>query len=234
MNPLIDASLIKVKLTERMHFVAQLFPKTYVTVQVPPELLERAEPSEARALPAPDMSGEAPAHADRAAGLAVVMPQRIGIVKAWDFTGTRLHVEFALLNDTDHLIAVRNVIVLIGGVDIPDPQVTQYVPDAALFKQFVDVTPDARLASSRRLPVVVSARSGLWLCAELETPIDVNFGATTRECSLVVALNGGASASCRFQAHGDSLAAAFIAQMQETATQEKSAASLGLPIHQID
>ncbi len=234
MNPLIDASFIKVKLTERMHFVAQLFPKTYVTVQVPPELLEQAEPSEARALPSPDVPGEAPAPADRAAGLAVVMPQRIGIVKAWDFSGTRLHVEFALLNDTDGLVAIRNVIVLIGGVDIPDPQVTQYVPDAALFKQFVDVTPDARLPSRRRLPVVVSARTGLWLCAELESPIDVNFGATTRECSLFVALNSGTSVRCRFQVHGDSRAAAFISQMQETATQEKSAASLGLPIHPLD
>jgi hypothetical protein len=45
-----------------------------------------------------------------------VVPERIGIVKAWDFEGTRVQVEFAFLNDTDHLVAIRDVVLRIGRV----------------------------------------------------------------------------------------------------------------------
>jgi len=246
MNPLIDASLIKLKaqLAEQMKVEAQLFPRyqitNNITVEVPQPLLDEARAAEGKGLPLPEFSPESDAaSATEPTSTAseppsLVLPRRIGVVKAWDFIGTRLQVEFTVLNDTDRLIAIRDVMMLIGGVEIPDPQVSGYVPDAVHFKQFVDVTPDVRLPSRRRLPVVVRARCGVWLCAELETPEDVNFGSREHHCALWVSLSVGTNIRCRFQVHGDALWASLITQMQETAVQEKSAASLGLPMTPID
>lgn len=229
MNPLVDASLVKVnlaaKLAERMQVVVKLFSRdTHVTVQAPnfQELLDRAQLAELKALPSPDAptesAGSAPAEPPE---LALVMSERIGIVKAWDFNGTRAHVEFVLLNNTDQLVAIRNVVLLIG----PGP-----VPDSAQFKQFVEVTPDARVPSERyRLPVVVAAGSGLWLCAELEGPIDVNFGAVDLECTLLASLNTG-NVSYHFTAQGNPIFGAILDQIQKAATEQKGAAAFELPI----
>jgi hypothetical protein len=234
-SPLVDLSLVKAQLAERIQLVVQLFPQTTnLTVEVPPDLLDQAQPAEAKGLPSPELEFEAdapPPLVDKLPGVEVVVPQKIGVVKAWDFVGTRLQIEFVILNDTDHLIAVRNLLVLIGGFEIPDPQVSQYVPDTAYFKQFVDVTPEARLPSKRRrLPVVVKARSGMWLCAEVESSEDVAFGARIQDCSLHVVLGDNTIVTCPFRVYGTSLWAALISQMQEAAIQEKSAAAVGLPI----
>lgn len=238
MKPIIDASLVKVeaKLAETMKIVANLFPRYHVTnnitVEAPQELIEQARAAEGRSLPAADLSPEpGPPPVRDSTQPSLVLPTRIGIVKAWNFSGLRLQVEFAILNDTDRLIAIRNVMALVDGNEIPDPQASGYVQDQVRFKQFVDVMPDVRLPSRRRrLPVLVPARSGLWLCAELETLEDVGFGASERECSLFVALDDNSTPRARFAAHGDSFWAAVLARMQETATNEKSAAILGLPI----
>jgi len=149
--------------------------------------------------------------------LEVVLPLRIGVVKAYDFVGTRVDIEFALLNDTDRLDAIRNVMVLIGGGD---------TPDAATFKQFVDVTPDARVPSLKnRLPVVVPARSGLWFCAELESPFDAGLGTGDRECSLVIVATS-AHVVRRFSVTGNSILAEVLEDIQQTANELKGAASL--------
>ena len=223
MNPLLEASLVKVdaKVAEKMQNVVKFFSRdVYVKVTAPPitELLEEAEPASAKALPsAPDV----PTEMEAAGGLSVVVPDRIGVVKAWDFTGTRVHVEFAVLNDSDRLAAIRGVVLTIGRAE---------VPDAAMFKQFVDVTPDARVPSQQyRLPVVIAAHSGIWLCAELETPIDARLGTVERECALLVVVPGG-HASARFTALGGSIFAAVLDRIQKTATDQKGAAALGLPI----
>ena len=72
-----NAALMKVKLAERIHFVTQLFPKTYVTVQVPTELLEQAPPSEARTLPSLDVPAEvAAARSGRSISSAPSWPAR--------------------------------------------------------------------------------------------------------------------------------------------------------------
>jgi hypothetical protein len=234
-NPLIDASLIKVKLAEQMRFVTQLFPRYHVTVQVPPQLLEEIQHAEAKAaLPAHDVLSDKAEDSARLSGLSVVLSQRIGVVKAWDFRGTRLHVEFAVLNGSDRLVAIRDVMVHIGKGDSPDPSTgpsSQYGSASLHFNQFVDVTPDARLPSKRRrLPVVVKARDSVWLCAEVESLDDVGFGAVERKCSLLVVMNEGGALNGRFNAHGDSVWASVLAEMQATATDEKSAAVIGLPI----
>jgi hypothetical protein len=233
MNPLVDASLVKeisVKLTEQMQVSAQLFPRYHitnnVTVQVPPELLEQALGSaEAKALPAADLQATSatPLPVGEPLGVAVVMPQRMGldVIKAWELKGTRVHVEFALLNNTEQLVAIRDVILLIGAGP---------VPDSVQLKQFVEVTPTARVPSERyRLPVVVGAKSSVWLCAELEGPVDANLGAADRECTLILALNSG-SVSSRFMAQGNPIFEAILEQIQDTATEQKGAAAFRLPV----
>jgi hypothetical protein len=232
MNPLIDASVVKVhanvagKVAEKMKFVFKLFSRDIVnvTVQAPslPEFLEGIQPGEIKALLPPDApTAAAAAPTPEPPGLSLVLPGRLGIVKAWGFHGTRVHVEFTILNNTDHLVAIRNVILLIGPGG---------VPDAALLKQFVDVAPDARVPSKQyRLPVVVGAKSGLWLCAELESPIAVNFGSVDRECTLVVSLNSGI-VSCHFTAQGNPIFETVLDQIQETATEQQGAAAFELPI----
>jgi hypothetical protein len=212
-----------------MQLVAQLFPRYHVTnnvtVQVQPELLEEARIAEAKALPAPDLQTDTVTStpASEPPGLALVVSDRmgLGVIRAWEFNGTRVHIEFALLNNTEQLVAIRNVILLIGPGS---------VPDSVQFKQFVDVTPDARLPSERyRLPVVIAARSGIQLCVELEGPIDVNFGAVDRECTLLVALNSG-TVSYRFTAQGNPIFEAVLDQIQKIATEQKGAAAFALPI----
>jgi len=107
--------------------------------------------------------------------------------------------------------------VLIGGGD---------TPDAATFKQFVDVTPDARVPSLKnRLPVVVPARSGLWFCAELESPFDAGLGTGDRECSLVIVATS-AHVVRRFSVTGNSILAEVLEDIQQTANELKGAASL--------
>jgi hypothetical protein len=234
-NPLIDASVIKVKLAEQMRVVMQLFPRYQVTVQVPPELLEQIQHADAKAaLPAHDAPSEKAEGPARLSGLSIVVPERIGVVKAWDFRGTRLHIEFAVMNDSDRLVAIRQVMVHVGAGDSPDPSAapsSRYHMTVLHFKQFVDVTPEARLPSKRRrLPVVVKARDSVWLCAEVESPEDVGFGEVGRKCSLLVVMNEGGALNGRFTADGDSVWASVLAEMQATATEEKSAAVIGLPI----
>jgi hypothetical protein len=223
MSPLVDAALIKAMVAEKMQVAIKLFPRdtTHITVEVQASSLPQAV--EARALPAPDVSGDGPtaSAAESRASLAVVLPIRIGVVKAYDFVGTRVHVEFALLNDTDRLVAIRNVMLLIGSGD---------TPDAATFKQFVDVTSDVRVPSLKyRLPVVIPARSGLWFCTEVESPFDVGLGTADRECSLVVAATSGHVVG-RFTATGNSILAEVLEEIQKTANELKGAASLALPI----
>lgn len=231
MNPLVDATLVKIraKLAEQMQVVAQLFPRYHITnnvtveVEVQPELLQAWAP-EVKALPAADLQSDAGSAAppSEPPGIALVMPRRtgVGIIKAWELKGTRVHIEFALLNNTEQLVGIRDVTLLIG----PGP-----VPDFVQFKQFVKVTPDARVPSEHRLPVIVGAKSGIWLCAELEGPIDVKFGSVDRECTLLVALNSG-NISNSFTAQGNPIFQAVLEQIQKTATEEKGAAALELPI----
>jgi hypothetical protein len=238
-KPLIDLSLFKATLTEKLQLAekvqvqAKFFSRDHITYVVPQELLDQARAAQGKALPPADLSTEPipdPPVKDPARP-SLVLPIRVGVVKAWDFTGTRLQIEFAILNDSDRLIALRNIMVLIDGSEIPDPHASGYAPDAVHFKQFVDVTPDVRLPSRRRrLPVVVPARTGLWLCAELESPEDVRFGASERECALFAALDDHTNLRARFAAHGDAFWGTLLAQTQEAVTGEKSAAVLGVPI----
>src|SRR5205823_1371857 len=101
------------KVAEQIKVQASLFQRTQITqnitVQVPPELLQQLGTADVKALPATEVVTE-PVESTFAGppGLALVMPPRLSIVKASEFTGTRVHVEFALLNDTDHLVAIRH------------------------------------------------------------------------------------------------------------------------------
>jgi hypothetical protein len=90
---------------------------TYITVQLSAEELLEGQPaqveagaaSEVKALKAlaPAAEADRPSEVQELAGLTLVLPQHIGVVKASDFTGTRVHIEFALLNSTDQLVAIR-------------------------------------------------------------------------------------------------------------------------------
>jgi hypothetical protein len=145
----------------------------------------------------------------------------LDVIKAWGVNGTRVHVEFALLNDTEQLVPIRDISLLVG---------PGQVPDSLQFRQFVDVVPDARVPSEHyRLPVVVPAKSSRWLCAELEGPIDVRFGGADRDCTLLVALNSG-NVRYRFTAQGNPIFEEILEQIQKTATDQKGAAAFGLPI----
>jgi hypothetical protein len=224
-NPLIEGSLIKqftAQLGEQVQVVLKLFSRdqtTYnVTVQAPAisELLEEARPAEAQALPVSESgtSGSTPA------GLALEMPNQMTVIKAWNLKGSRVHIEFAVLNDSDQLLAIRQIVMLVGRGE---------VPDTLQFKQFVDVKPEVRIPSElHRLPVVVPARSGLRLCAELETPIDVGFGQVDRECSLLVIL-GARNVGYRFIAQGNPVFSGLLEQIQAKAEEVKGAVALTLP-----
>ena len=218
---MIDASFIKqlkAQLAERMQINVKLFSRDQITIEasVAPELLAEGR-STAEALPEHAESSQ-PAESHPA--LSVVIPNSISTIRAWDLQGSRAHVEFAFLNDTDQLLAIRNVLLLVG------PGAT---PDALYFKQFVDVKADARLPSDERLPIVVPARSGRHLCAELQGPIDVKLGSADRECSLVVELNGR-HVSCSFTAQGSSLTGSLLDELEKDAKQRKVAVALALPI----
>ncbi len=225
---LIEAALAKsdLKLADKMQVGLKLFSRdriTYVTVEAPPlpDALDHSHAKDAKALLIPDTP--AAAETSRGAplteipGLKVVLPERMGVVKAWDFEGTRVHVEFAFLNDTDQLLAIRHVLITIAS-------------NPADFKQFVDVMPDVRVPSqTRRLPVVVPARSGIWLCAEMETLVDVKLGSRDQDCVLMVGANE-AYVTTKFAARGNHVVAEILEHMQKAATDLKGAAAYGVSI----
>lgn len=220
---MIDASFIKqlkAQLAERMQVNVKLFSRDQITIEasIPPELLA-ANRSTTEALPGPDHA-ESSQPAESHPALSVVIPNFIRTIRAWDLQGSRAHIEFVLLNNTDELLAIRNVVLLVG------PGAT---PDALYFKQFVDVKADARLPSDERLPIVVPARSGHHLCAELQGPIDVKLGSVDRECSLFVELNDR-HVSCRFTAQGNFMTEAVLNELEQDAKQRKVAVALALPI----
>jgi hypothetical protein len=221
----IDASIIKqlkAQLAERMQNTIniKLFSRDQITIEasIPPELLAEGR-STVQALPEPTHAETSQAEASHPE-LSVVIPNAIRTIIAWDLKGSRAHVEFVLLNNTDQLLAIRNVVLLVG---------SSATPDALYFKQFVDVKADARLPSDERLPVVVLAKSGLHLCAELQGPIDVKLGSADRECSLVVELNDQ-HVSSRFTAQGSSLTGALLDELERDAKERKVAVALALPI----
>ena len=80
-----------------------------------------------------------------------------------------------------------------------------------------------------RLPVVVLARAGLHLCAELQGPIDVKLGSADRECSLVVEVNDQ-NVSCRFTAQGSSMTGSLLAELEKDAKEREVAVALALPV----
>jgi len=224
---LIEAALAKfdVKLADKMQVVLKPFSRDhiYVTVQAPTltEVLEQGQGEEAKALPMPDLPAEAGDHRasplSETLGLKLVLPERMGVVKAWDFEGTRLHVEFAFLNDSDRLVAISNLIMTIAS-------------HPAGFKQFVDVTPDARVPSlDHRLPIVVPARSGIWLCAEMESLVDVKLGSHDENCSLMVGANDE-YLTAKFAARGNPVVAEVLEHIKKTATDLQGAAAYGLSI----
>jgi len=226
LKPLIDAALARfdLKLADKMQVGLKLFSRdriTQVTVSAPAltEVLTNIEA--AKALPFPEMSTETEAKRSDSGAIRVVLPERLGLVKAWDFEGTRVQVEFAFLNDSNHLVAIRDIVLTIGSDTVPDP---------AHFKQFVDVTPDARLPSDRyRMPVVVSAKSGVWLCAELEGPIATHLGLSDQMCTLTVGANDD-YIRANFVVAGNSLIAQMVEHMQKTVVELKGAAAIALPI----
>jgi hypothetical protein len=221
----IDAGFIKqlkAQLAERMqnNINIKLFSRNQITIEasVPPELLGDGR-STAEALPEPDhASSSQPAESHPAA--LVVIPNSISTIVAWDLQGSRTHIEFVFLNDSNELLAIRNVVLLVD---------SNPTPDALYFKQFVDVKVDARLPSEVRLPIVVRTKSGTHLCAELQGSIDVKFGSIDRECALVVELNDR-NVSCRFTAQGGSMTGAILEELAKDAKRRKVAVALALPI----
>lgn len=221
----IDASIIKqlkAQLAERMqnNINIKLFSRDQITIEasIPAELLAEGR-STAQALPERGHAEASQAEASHPA-LTVVIPNAISTIIAWDLQGSRAHIEFALLNNTNELLALRNVVLLVG---------SSATPDALYFKQFVDVKPDARLPSDERLPVVMLAKSGLHLCAELQGPIDVKLGSADHECWLVVELNDR-NVSCSFTAQGGSMTGALLDELAKDAIERKVAIALALPI----
>lgn len=222
---MIEASIIKqlkAQLAERMQNIINIkfFSRDQITIEasIPPELLAEGRATR-QALPAPGPAETPQAEASHPA-LSVVIPNAISTVIAWDLQGSRAHVEFALLNNTDQLLALRSVVLLVG---------SSATPDALYFKQFVDVKPDARLPSDERLPVVMHGKSGLHLCAELQGPIDVKLGAADQECSLVVELNDR-HVSCSFTALGNSMTGALLDELEKDAKERQVAVALALPV----
>jgi hypothetical protein len=219
----IDASFIKqlkAQLAERMQINVKLFSRDQITIEasIPPELLAEGR-STAEALPEPDHP-ESSQPAASQAPVSVVIANIISAIRSWDLVGSRAHLEFVLLNDSDQLLAIRSLVLLVG---------SGATPDALYFKQFVDVKADARLPSDERLPVIVPARSGRHLCAELQGPIDVKLGSANRGCSLVVELNDR-NLSCSFTAQGSSLTGALLDELEKDANERKVAVALALPI----
>jgi hypothetical protein len=219
----IDASFIKqlkAQLAERMQVNVKLFSRDQITIEasIPPERLAQGR-STAEALPEADHA-ESSQPAGSQAPVSVLIANIISAIMAWDLEGSRAHLEFVLLNNTDQLLAIRSLVLLVG---------SSATPDALYFKQFVDVKADARLPSDERLPIVVPARSGRHLCAELQGPIDVNLGAVDRECSLVVELNDR-HVSSRFTAQGNSMIKSVLDELEKDAKQRKVAVALALPI----
>jgi hypothetical protein len=224
LSPLIEGSILK-QFAEQINAKFSFFSREqhlHLTVQAPtmPELQEAVESTEAKALPE-HVEPAAPTTTDQGSpGLTLEMPNYINVIKAWDLKGSRAHVEFAILNDTDQLLAIRDVVLLVGRGD---------TPDALRFKQFVDVKPDTRQPSEiYRLPVVLAARSGLRLCAELESPIDVQFGDDGRPCALEV-LGTGRKATYRFLAHGNPVLKIILGIIQKQANAAKGAIAFTLP-----
>ena len=216
-----------------MKSVMAQFPNTRVTVQVPQAVLDQALPAERKTLQSPPTAIETsePTVTRPESGPELVLPRRIGIVKAWDFSGSRVHVEFAVLNDTEHLLAIRDVGLIrhLVATTTDDAAGARFNASHA-FKQFVDVTPDARFPSVVvRPPVVVSAKSGIWLCAELENRNPVGFGSTAFDCSLVVSLNTG-TVRYHFTTHGDAAFGRLLDKAEKAATQQQGAVVLPLPI----
>ena len=115
-----NALKLNAKFAEKMQVIFKPFSRdrvTNVTVQAPDlaGLLEEVRPGAGKELPVPRIEADLPSAAGfELAARAVVMPDRIGIVKAWDLLGTRVHVEFVLLNDTERLVAIRNIVLLVG------------------------------------------------------------------------------------------------------------------------
>lgn len=220
---MIDASVIKqlkAQLAERMQINLKLFSRDKITIEasVPPELLAEGR-STTQALPELGHAAASPP-VESHPPVSVVVANLISAIRAWDLQGSRAHLEFVLLNDTDQLLAIRNVVLLVG---------SGATPDALYFKQFVDVKADARLPSDERLPIVVPTRSGRHLCAELQGPIDVKLGSADRDCSLVVELNDR-HVTCRFAAQGSSLTESVLDELEKDAKQRKVAVALALPI----
>jgi hypothetical protein len=152
--------------------------------------------------------------------VSVVIANSISTIKAWDLNGSRAQLEFAVLNDSDRLLAIRKLVLLVG------PGAT---PDALYFKQFVEVKADARLPSDTRLPVIVPARSGRNLCAEFEGVFDVRLGLSDRECSLVVELNDR-HIDARFTARGTPGIEPVLNELEQDAKERGSAVAFTLPI----
>lgn len=224
MSPLIEGNLLK-QFAEKIQVKFNVFSHDqhlHLTVQAPamPELQEAVEATEAKALPE-HIERTAPAPTEQGSpGLTLEMPNYIDVIKAWDLKGSRAHVEFAILNDSDHVLAIRDVVLLVGRGD---------TPNALRFKQFVDVKPDTRQPSEiYRLPVVLPARSGLRLCAELESPIDVQFGVDGRSCALEV-LGTSRKAEYRFLAHGNPVLDIILSVIQEQANEANGAIAFTLP-----
>jgi hypothetical protein len=68
----------------------------------------------------------------------------------------------------------------------------------------------------------------LWLCAELESPIDVQFGDDGRQCTFVV-LASGHKAESRFLAHGNPVLKLILGVIQKQAEDAKGAIAFTLP-----
>jgi len=217
----IDANFIKqlkAQLAERLQINVKLFSRDQITSEasIPPELLAENRPT---ALPEPDQTESSPPAVSHSA-LSVVIPNFISTIIAWEVHGSRAHVEFALLNNTEQLLAIRNVVLFVG---------SGAAPDALYFRQFVDVKADARLPSDERLALIVPARSGRHLCAELQGPIDVELGSADRQCSLVVELKDQ-NVSCHFTAQGSSMTGALLDELKKDAQERKVSVALALPI----
>jgi hypothetical protein len=216
MSPLAEGNILK-QFAEKLQINIKVGGRdTYLTQQAPtvPDLLEEASAVEPKALP------EVTVDSGAAASVVVEMPNSIAVIKAWDLLGTsRVQIEFAVLNNTDAVQAVRDVVLLVGAGD---------TPDAVRFKQFVDVGPQTREPSATRLPVILAPHAGRHLCAELEGT-DVTFGRDSRECELVVSVHGE-RVGYKFLAHANPVLDAILNDLiQKRAVETVSAIAFQLP-----
>lgn len=176
------------------------------------ELLSVIAPN--AALPGP----QPPALPDRLGGVRVTPGDVIGVVKAFDLEGSRVHLPFQITNDLDEAIAVRTGHLTLNGWRLTP-------------KQFYETDGKARAPDpAARWPNLLASKATATLRVEFE-----NLGASPvfwrhMAAELSVEVDGRQDAIARFEVKEQRSVKQVLDEMQEWAVQHQSATAFDLPI----